>query len=115
MAGGGGGSSSKCNAWGVWGSGVSGSGGSGSGHSASKKAKGAGAVFMDEKRREEADRIRGQLERAVSSSDWEKVNECWGVPQLTREEKAPSSYTGSTHLPADHLKFRRRRLGGTLM
>lgn len=63
-AGGGGGGG----AWGVWGgAGAGAAGGTGT------KGKTAGGAFLDERRREEADRIRGHLDRVVHPSLWERV------------------------------------------
>lgn len=47
--------------WGVWGGG----------------AKGKADTYVDDRRREEADRIRGQLERAARPSQWQSVRKRW--------------------------------------
>lgn len=68
-SGGGGGGNS---AWGVWG----GSAAAGASAAAGKKGKSSsiGGAFVDERRREEAERIRGQVDRVVRPALWKRVS-----------------------------------------
>lgn len=62
-AGGGGGGGGGGSAWGVWGGGATG-----------KSGKSAGNAYLDERRKEEAERIRAHLDRVVRPAQWERVS-----------------------------------------
>ena len=62
-AGGGGGGGGGGSAWGGWGGGATG-----------KSGKPAGNAYLDERRKEEAERIRAHLDRVVRPAQWERVS-----------------------------------------